>query len=116
MASSGPSALKDPRKFVIGWFTCKPGMRDAFLVLVERYIAECMAEEGCEFFELNPSIQDPEMVTLAECFSSEEAHRDHLQTEVFRNFWRDLQPFCIGGRFLHIFPDRVEEDQPVFDT
>jgi quinol monooxygenase YgiN len=107
-------AANDPRKFIIGWLTCKPGRRDEVMALVVPYVSKCLMEEGCEFFEMNPSVQNPDVITLAECFASSEAHALHLQTVAFQAFWKGLQSRCVEGRFLNIFADRVEPDSATF--
>lgn len=104
----------DPRKYIIGWLTCCPGKRDALMAIVVPYVAECRAEDGCIFFEMNPSVHDPDLVTLAECFASPEAHAIHLETELFLRFWNRLPEFCTEGRFENIFPGRVSPDRADF--
>lgn len=103
-------ANADTRKFIIGWLTCRPGRRDELVDLIGPYVTACLAEPGCLFFEMNPSIQDPDVVTLAECFASREAHETHLGTETFQAFWERLGELCTGGRFENIYPGVVEPD------
>ena len=54
------------------------------------YVATCREEKGCLFFEMNPSFTDPDVVTIAECFESAEAHSAHLRTPWFEAFWAEL--------------------------
>ncbi len=109
-----PEAPADRRKFIIGWLTCRPGKRDELVALLGPYVAACRAEEGCLFFEMNPSIDAPDSVTLAECFASREVHEAHLGTETFKAFWDRLHDLCIEGRFENIFPHHVETDTADF--
>jgi quinol monooxygenase YgiN len=106
--------MADTRKFIIGWLTCRPGRRDELVALLPDYVAACRAEEGCVFFEMNPSIHDPDAVTLAECFTSGEAHEAHLQRETFRRFWAILPELCLEGRFENIYADHVDQDRTDF--
>ena len=108
-------ARKDPRKYIIGWLVCRPGKRDALMELVVPYVAACRREEGCVFFEMNPSVHEPDLVTLAECFASPEAHDTHCRTGRFREFWNRLPEFCTEGRFENVFPDHVSPDRADFD-
>jgi len=41
-----PDTPADPRKFIIGWLTCRPGKRDELVPLIGPYVAACLAEEG----------------------------------------------------------------------
>ena len=49
-------ARNDPPKYIIGWLVCRPGRRDALMELVVPYVAACRREDGCVFFEMNPSV------------------------------------------------------------
>ena len=82
--------------------------------LIGPYVAECRSEEGCLFFEMNPSIHDPDVVTLAECFASGEAHDAHCRREAFLRFWDRLHDLCLEGRFENVYADRVEPDRADF--
>jgi quinol monooxygenase YgiN len=105
---------RDPRKYIIGWLVCRPGKRDALMALAVPYAAECRREEGCLFFEMNPSVHEPDVIAVAECFASPEAHEVHLGTELFRRFWNRLPDFCTERRFENIFPDHVSPDRADF--
>ncbi|MFO1144272.1 MAG: antibiotic biosynthesis monooxygenase [Amaricoccus sp.] len=102
------------RKYIIGWLTCRTGRRDELMALAVPYAAACRQEEGCLFFEMNPSVHAPDVVSIAECFASREAHAAHLETERFRGFWARLHALCIEGRFENIFPAAVEPDSADF--
>ncbi len=102
--------MPEERKFIIGWVTCRPGRRDDLVALLGPYVAACRAEDGCLFFDINPSIHDPDVVTVAECFASREAHDAHLGREPFLSFWDRLPEFCLSGRFENIFAEHVEPD------
>lgn len=92
----------EPKKIIVGWLTCKPGKRDELMSFVLPYISKCLEEKGCEFFEMNPSVQDPDTITLAECFADRKAHEIHLQSDTFQAFWKELAVHCVEGRFLNI--------------
>ena len=111
-----PDTTPDPRKYIIGWLTCRPGKRDELIPLIRPYVAACLSEEGCVFFEMNPSIHDPDVVTVAECYASREAHEAHLKRETFLRLWGRLHDLCLEGRFLNIFPHHVEPDTADFRT
>ena len=106
--------MSDNRKFIIGWLTCRPGAREVLVDLARPYVAACRAEEGCLFFEMNPSIHEPDVVTVAECFASAEAHDAHCRGETFTRFWDRLHDLCLAGRFENIYDARVEPDSADF--
>lgn len=105
-----PDPTQETRKYIVGWLTFPPGKRQEFLQILPAYVAACRAEPGCLFFEMNPSMLDPDVVTLAECFESEETHATHLKAETFRSFWPQLAALAISGRFENVYPGRVADD------
>ena len=107
-------AENDPRKFIIGWFRCRPGKRDELMSLAMSYAANCRQEEGCLFFEMNPCLEDSDSVSVVECFSSEEAHAAHLETAHAQTFFAEIPRLCQDGKFHHIFPARVISESPTF--
>lgn len=102
------------RKFIIGWLKCRPGKRDELVALLGPYVAACRAEEGCLFFDMNPSVTEPDVVVVSECFASRAAHQAHVEQETFRRFWNQLYELCLEGRFENIFPGHVEPDRADF--
>ncbi len=102
------------RKYIIGWLHCWPGRRDAFMEIVKPYVAQCRREPDCLFFEMNPSVHDEDVITLAECFSSPAAHAAHLETEWCREMFARLPEFCLRGDFENIYDGRVEPDSDTF--
>ena len=108
--------MSDPesRKYIVGWLTFPPGNRDGFMALVPAYVAACRAEPDCLFFEMNPSITVPDVITVAECFTSEAAHQAHLEREAFQALWPKLAALATSGRFENIFAGRVAEDAVQF--
>jgi len=109
------SATTERRKYIIGWLILPPGTREDFMKLVLPYAAACRAEPGCRFFEMNPSITDPDVVTFAECFESAEAHAAHHKTPWFEAMWGEINRRCRHGRFENIFPGRVEPESVDFE-
>jgi quinol monooxygenase YgiN len=102
--------MSDDRKFIIGWLKCRPGKRDELVALAGPYVTACRAEDGCLFFEMNPSITDPDVMTVAEGFASAGAHERHLQQETFRTLWGRLPDLCLTGKFENIYADHVQSD------
>lgn len=93
-------------KYVIGWLRTKPGKREDLLVRIRPFVAQSQAEEGVNFFEVNPSDSDPDVVVFSECYDSEEVHQRHLGTAEHDALLADIARIGIGGRFEHIYADR----------
>lgn len=110
--------MSDPgsetRKYIVGWLTFPPGNRDRFMAMAPAYVKACRAEPGRLFFEMNTSVSDPDVVTFAECFTSEATHAAHLAAENFQRFWPILGTLALSGRFENVFAGRVVEDSVVF--
>jgi quinol monooxygenase YgiN len=104
----------DGRKYIVGWLTMKPGKRDEFLGFARPYVLECRKEEGCLFFEMTPSLDNPDVVVIAECFKDSAAHTLHLESGLFQEFWQRLDTVCLNGRFENVFADRVFPDSADF--
>jgi quinol monooxygenase YgiN len=106
--------MTEKRKYIVGWLTCRPGKREALLRLFAPYARTCLQEDGCLSFEVCASVHDADVVTVAECFASEEAHEQHLRGDAFVRFWARLPEHCLSGRFENIYPRRVEADAVTF--
>jgi quinol monooxygenase YgiN len=107
---------RETRKYIVGWLTFPAGNRDRFMALVPDYVRACRAEPGCIFFDMNPSVSDPDVILVAECFASEAAHATHLAGRTFLEFWPRLAALASSGRFENVFPGRVAEDSVQFRT
>lgn len=59
---------------------------------------------------MNPSVTEPDVVVVSECFDSEAAHTAHLTAGTFQDFWPKLSALAISGRFQNVFPGRVAGD------
>lgn len=95
------------RKYILGWLTLAPGTREAFLASLDTYIAATRAEEGCLFFEMSPSRDDPDVVLLMECFADEAAHELHSKTDHQEWMRASLKRYMTGGRFENAYAERV---------
>ena len=109
-----PDPIPESRKYIVGWLTFPPGNRDRFLQLLPAYVAACRAEPGCLFFDMNPSLTEPDVVVVSECFTSEAAHAAHLAAGTFQEFWPKLSALAISGRFENVYPGRVADDAVQF--
>lgn len=74
-------------KLIIGYFTAKPGRRDAYLAAARHHLEQSRLDPECIYIELVPMPDDPDKMLLAEAFTSEEAHRQHEDTDHMRALW-----------------------------
>lgn len=102
------------RKFIIGWLTLKPGRGAEFAEMIRPYVAGCREEDGCVFFEMNASLDNPDVFVVAECFRDEAAHEAHLKRPLFLEFWKRLDGMAVEGRFENIYPAAVVSDSADF--
>jgi quinol monooxygenase YgiN len=109
-----PHARGDSRKYIIGWLTLKPGQGRDFVQVAKAYAAGCREEDGCIFFEMNQSIDDPDVFVVAECFRDAEAHEAHLKRPLFLDSWKHIDSIALNGKFENIFADTVIADGATF--
>ena len=92
-------------KFIVGYFTARPGMRDAFLAAAREHIRMTRLEPGCRYFELVPVPDHPDRLLLAEAFESEEAHRLHERSDHMRGLAK-----VIPDLLSHVMIDSIVTD------
>jgi quinol monooxygenase YgiN len=109
-----PHAGGDSRKYIIGWLALKPGQGRGFVKVAQAYAAGCRKEDGCIFFEMNQSIDDPDVFVVAECFRDAEAHEAHLKRPLFLETWKHLESIGLNGKFENILADAVIADSATF--
>jgi quinol monooxygenase YgiN len=116
IAGHGMEAMVDEtREYVVGWLTVAPGTREEFLKVAGTYAAAFREEEGCLFFEMNPSLDDADSVTFMECFATPEVHGAHMAAPQAGAFWKELERFGRQLRFETIRAGRVELASVEFD-
>lgn len=93
-------------KIIIGYFTTKPGKRDAYLAAAQNHLQQSRLDPDCLYFELLPVPDHPDRLLLAEAFTSEEAHRRHEDTDHMRELW------AVGPELLsHVVIDAVVSEE-----
>lgn len=97
-------------KFIIGWLTFKPGMRDTIIAEMQPLVQEIRAEPGCVFFEFNPKIDDPDVGMLCECFADDASHRGHKQLPHMQELFRRFEGVLAGGDVKVHFADELFPD------
>ena len=103
------------KKFIIGWVTFRPEMREEFLAMSLKHEAATRAEPGCEFFEIALSLDPPNLAIVTECFVSEAAHEVHRATPHMAAFIQNMPRILSEGRFHNIYSDHIEVDAVTFD-
>ena len=93
-------------KIIVGFFTAKPGKRDAYLAAARSHLEQSRLNPECLYIELVPMPDHPDRMLLAEAFTSEEAHRRHEDTDHMRDLW------AVGPELLaHVMIDNAVTDQ-----
>jgi quinol monooxygenase YgiN len=98
------------KKFVIGWVKFKPERRAAFLNAMRAHAVATRQEEGCVFFYVSLSMEQPDIAVIVECFKSAEAHELHHNTPRTRAFMAKMADILVEGRFENILSDNVISD------
>lgn len=109
-----PHTRADNRKYIIGRLRLKPGQGRDFIKVAQAYAAGCRKEDGCIFFEINQSMDDPDVFVVAECFRDPAAHEAHLKRPLFLGTWKHIESIALNGKFENIFADTVIADSPIF--
>ena len=102
------------KKFVIGWMTFRPEMRDRFVAVVRKHVAAMRSEEGCIFAEINLNLDGSNGAVVAECWKDQAAHDVHNATPQMKWFVKEMSELLIEGRFENIFSDDVRVDKVKF--
>jgi quinol monooxygenase YgiN len=88
--------------FVIGWVKAKPGKRDKLMKVAAPVLAITQKEDGCLFYELHPSAEDPDLMILVEGWQSRAQDQAHQQAPHHVAFGSDFQRLAAEGRFEEI--------------
>jgi quinol monooxygenase YgiN len=106
--------LTEERKYIIGRVTLKPGSGNDYVRVAQAYAAGCREEDGCIFFEMNQSDDDPDVFVIAECFRDAAAHEAHLKRPLFLQAWEDLERVAVSATFENILARSVTVDNLTF--
>jgi quinol monooxygenase YgiN len=104
------------KKFVLGWLTARPGKRDEFMAISQDYIKTCREEPGVILFEFHPSLTDPDLVLVIECFETAEAHDRHLAMPHFAAMWKEVERLIVGARFENVYASEVVSETMTFEN
>jgi quinol monooxygenase YgiN len=105
-------------RVTVGWLRLNPGARDAFLRdIVRPFAAVTRAEDGCLFFEMTASADDPDMVVIVQSFRDAAAHAAHTASLHEAKLRRDLETIGVRGDFLNLdTSDPWSPDELTFPT
>jgi quinol monooxygenase YgiN len=102
-------------EFVIGWLKLKPGMREEFMPLAKTHEAATRKEEGCLFYEWNPSASDENMMLLIEGWKTAGDHHAHQRAPHHLALVQAVGRYAVSGVFEEIEAARVVTQRPQFD-
>jgi quinol monooxygenase YgiN len=104
----------DQRKYIFGRVTLKPGKGKDHVEIARAYAAGCRGEDGCIFFEMNQSVDDPDVFVIAECFRDAAAHEAHLKRPLFLEAWKDLERNAVSATFENVVARSVTAQSVTF--
>ena len=87
--------------YVIATMTLKPGTRDKVLAAAKPCIAATRKEEGCIFYDLNTSTDNPDLLTFVERWESRDHLTAHTKTEHLKT-WRAASSEHVASRVVEI--------------
>ena len=102
-------------KLIVGFFTCRPGLRDAFLAAAQDHARQSRLEPECLYFELVPMPEHPDKVLLAEAFTSEAAHREHEDTDHMRDLWAVMPQLLLRAEIDNLIDADFTHDDEWFE-
>jgi quinol monooxygenase YgiN len=94
--------MEDDMKLIVGFFTAKPGKREAYLAAARDPLEQSRLNPDCLYIELVPMPDHPDRILLAEALTSEDAHRRHEDTDHMPALW------AVGPQLLaHVVIDNM---------
>jgi quinol monooxygenase YgiN len=102
-------------KLIVGFLTTKPGRRDDFLAAASDHLEKSRRDPDCLYIEIVPMPDHPDRVLLAEAFTSEEAHRQHEDTDHMRAFWKVVPELLSTVVIDNLVGDQHEHIDERFD-
>ena len=76
---------------VTGQIKLGAGEGEKARALLAKHMADCNAEDGCEFYVFSYDVNDPDLVRISECWTGPEAIAAHGQLPHQKAFGRALQ-------------------------
>jgi quinol monooxygenase YgiN len=92
----------------MGWLKMRPGKREEFVKVYQAGAEATRKEPGCVFYDYGLSATDPDMMTIMECFESEESHAVHLKRPHFRATWEKFEQTGVSGDFWDVWSDEAK--------
>jgi quinol monooxygenase YgiN len=98
------------QKFIIGWVKVKPDKCSEFHDAMKAHAVATRLEDGCVFFDVGASLEDPDKFVIVECFESAEAHEHHLNVPRMKALMTYVSDMFAEARFENILSDNVVTD------
>src|SRR5262245_32058438 len=96
------------KKFIIGWMTFKPEMRERFLAALRALVAATRQEQGCLFLDVGLDLEIPNRAV----FAAREIHSKMPHMVTFRE---EMSQALVEARFENILSDNVTVDVLKYD-
>ena len=82
---------------IVARMLVKEGMVEQFKKTAEELVKKSQAEEGCIFYSLNVSVNNPRLLAFVENWKDQDAINIHNNTEHFKTILPQLTAMCEEG-------------------
>jgi len=94
--------------YVIAELRLKPGTADKAAVEARKVVAGTVKEDGCIFYDMHRSVNDPDKLVVVERWASREALDAHMHTPHLKA-WREAgKDFVLARKVEVITPEKVD--------
>lgn len=98
-------------RYVIGRVKLRPGSRAEYWNSAKAYVETTRREDGCIFFDIAASFDDPDGIVVAECWDTAAAHALHLTTDHYQAARPVFEAAIVSASFEDIESDQVKHFQ-----
>ncbi|QJD82929.1 putative quinol monooxygenase [Cohnella herbarum] len=89
---------------MFGKLTAHPGKREELISLLLESSLSLNDMEGCEFYIINESVDDPDAIWITELWSDAQAHADSLKNEEVLAVIQRARPLIAGIEPIRLRP------------
>ena len=101
-------------RYTIGWLRMRPGKRDEFMRVSKPVFDITRKEDGCLFYEVHPTTEDPNLVILIEGWQTIAQHEAHTKAPHHVGFGPTFVKLCAEARFDEIDATNIVTQTPKF--
>lgn len=95
-------------RYVIGRIELRPGKRAEFMQAAAGYVAASRADEGCVYFDIAPTPDNPDGAVMIECWEDFASHKAHQASGYAAAFNPIAGALILRGTFEEMNVDNAE--------